>query len=249
MHNTSSPRFLHAVRAIYLVALSAIFTPATAQKASENELTGKQAELTERRRISSERGTANQELAEQRKACYQKLVVTSCLNDARDQHGEKTRDLKRQEEALNDVKRRKAAADRLSAIDKRNSPEAQLSQAQRRGKALEQASQREASRAQRQSNAQAKQAITASQAKDAATSPAASVESAVPSSPEPKGKSRLQPETKVAPAERPGAAGKMERSRQQADSREKAAEMRRAEAVQREAKRKKPASASLPIQD
>ncbi len=234
--------------------------PATAQNApknamqtgSEDTLTTMQAEHNERERIKRERTAATRELDQQRQACYQKLAVTPCLNDARDAHNEKTRDLKRQEVALNDAQRKRAAADRVSALDQRNSPEAQLKRAQDRGKALEATTRREESQATRQKSRESQQMAAASAPSEPATSKRADAKPPEPSrkiEPQPSVTSRPQSAPKVAPEQRAGQAAKMQKSRQQALEREKAAELRRAEAVQREAKRKKPAAAGLPIQD
>lgn len=237
-------RFLFA---IILVALYAVPIIAAAQKSIENTADGKQVEAAERVRIRTERAAAAQALAEQRKACYQKLVVTSCLNDARDVSREKLQDLKRQEIALNDVQRKRAAADRLKAIDQRNSPQTQLNEAQRRGKALETSRKREESQVQRQSDRDAKQ-----REREAAGSQPSKRDTqgaVAPAKPQPTGRPREAPPAKLKPELRPGQAEKMAKNRLQAEQREKAAEMRRVEAVQREAKRKKPAAAGLPIQD
>jgi colicin import membrane protein len=228
--------------AIYLIAACAFSMTATGQNAPQKAIE-KADEQAERTRIKSERAKLNESLAQQRQACYQKLAVTPCLNEARDQNNEKMRDLKRQEVALNDVQRKRAAADRVKALDERNSPEAQLKRAQDRGKAMDAAAKREESRAERQASREAKQA-------QAANVPQAAKEPKPEgASPAPQGKPRQQPAAKLAPEQRPGQAAKMEKSRRQAAEREKAAEMRRAEALQREAKRKKPAAAALPIPD
>ncbi|TAG25540.1 MAG: hypothetical protein EAZ37_12605 [Burkholderiales bacterium] len=237
------PHFSHHLATILLIAVCAINIPAIGQISSQNSKKAQDQALDtqERVRINAERDRLNQELAQQRKACYQKLSVTPCLNAARDQHNEQMRDLKRQEVALNDAKRKSAAADRQRAMDERNSPEAQLKRSQDRGSAMEAASKRQESQAQREADRKAK--LEAANAK-----PAANVKEAKPS-PKPQGKPRSDTEPKLKPEQRPGQAAIMEKNRQQAAEREKAAEMRRAEAMQREAKRKKPAAAPLPIPD
>ena len=234
--------------AIFIVALCAVSTGVRAQKVIENSADIKQIEQTERARIGAERLLATKTLAEQRAACYQKFAVTPCLNEARDVHREKTQDLKRQEVALNDARRKRVAADQLAAIEKRNSPQAQLGVAQRRGKALEATKKREESQAARQDQREAKQRER-SAAAAATSSKISDAKDTVPAKPQPTGKPREVPPAKVKPELRPGQAEKMAKSQQQAAQREKAAEMRRAEAVQREAKRKKPPAAGLPRQD
>lgn len=234
--------------AIFSVALCAVFAPAGAQNVPQvaaQNLTQKAAENVENRvesaRITKERDALKLSLEQQRQACYQKLAVTPCLNDARDQHNEKMRDLKRQEVALNEMQRKAAAADRVRALDQRNSPEVQLKRAQNRGKAMQDATQREDSRAERQASRKAKQDGPASSQK------AAKVPKPEGASQAPQGALRKPPMTKVTPEQRPGQSAKMERGRQQAAAREKAVAERRANAAEREAKRKKPAAAGLPM--
>ena len=244
----SLPSFVLKIIAIFSIALCAVFMPATAQNVPQNaaqSLAQRAAEnaegRAERARIGKERAALNQSLEQQRQACYQKLAVTPCLNDARDQHNEKIRDLKRQEVTLNDMQRKAAAADRVRAIDQRNSPEAQLKRAQDRGKAMQDASKREDSRTERLASREAKQAETANSPK---TTIEPKSEGALPA---PQGKPREQAKAKVAPAQRPGESAKMEKNRQQAAQREKEAAERRAKVAEREAKRKKPPAAGLPM--
>lgn len=217
--------------------------PAIGQNVSQNT-SGKTDEQAERARIKSERVNLSESLAQQRQACYQKLAVTPCLNEARDQHNEKMRDLKRQEVALNDAQRKRAAADRVKALDERNSPEAQLKRSQDRGKAMQAAARREESQAQRQKSREAKQAAAAENAKAASNAPEKEREASVP---QPQAKPRPQAATKVAPDQRPSQAERIEKSRQQAAEREKDAAERKAKAAEREAKRKKPLAAGLPM--
>ncbi len=224
--------------------------PAVGQNVSqnglENALTTMQSEQVERARIKRERTAATQELAAQRQACYQKLAVTPCLNEARDAHNEKARDLKRQDVTLNDVQRKRAAADRVKALDQRNSPQAQLKRAQERGKAIDASARRVESQAQRQKSQQAKiaDAATLAKAKSPSTSP--SKQDGV-LAPQPQGHPRLQQAKKVAPAHIAGQAERSAKSAQQAAQRERAAQSRREKAAQREAKRKKSAAAGLPV--
>jgi colicin import membrane protein len=235
--------FLRYLVTIFLIAVCAMNMPAIGQNASQNNQRAQEQALDtqERTRVNAERVRLNRELAEQRKACYQKLSVTACLNAARDQHNEQMRDLKRQEVALNDAKRKSAAADRQRAMDERNSPEAQLKRAQDRGRAMEAAAKREEGQAQREADRKAKL--------EAANKKPIARPSEAKASPEPKGQPRSLAEPKLKPEQRSGQAAIMEKNRQQSAEREKAADMRRAEALQREAKRKKPAAAPLPLPD
>jgi colicin import membrane protein len=238
---------LPCVAAIIFVASSAASMRASAQNDAQksSEIADEQAE---RERIKSERAKLNDNLKLQREACYQKLAVTSCLNEARDGHNEKMRDLKRQEVALNDVQRKRAAADRVKSLDQRSSPEAQLQRTQERGKAMQDAAKREDSRAARQAAREAKLAEAAKNAetKEAEAKPDMKTTEGTTHA-VPQGKPRQQPAAKAAPDQREGLAGEIEKNRQQAAGREKAAAERRAKAAEREAKRTKPAAAGLPL--
>ena len=223
--------------------------PAIAQNDQEKaatELTGEQAE---RERIQAQRASHDRSLAEQRENCYQKLAVTPCLNEARDTHAEKMRDLRRQEVALNDAKRKRAAADRLRSVEERNSPQAQLAQAQRRGRAMEAAAQREqeqAARASKQASqpANAKPASASTPATSSAVSPDTTAQpqsTAKATEPHQMHAAKPQPKSQAQQPSKPPASG------QPATEREKAAEMRRAKAQEREANRKKPLAEPLPV--
>jgi colicin import membrane protein len=225
---------------IILIANFSIPTLANAQNSPQKK-DERAEEGLERQRIKLERQQLVKNLEAQRQACYQKLAVTPCLNEARDQHNEKIRDLKRQEVALNDVQRKRAAADRVKALEQRNSPEAQLKRAQDRGKAMATATQREESRALKQASREAKLA-------EAEKAPK-TVQEPKPEggAPAPQGKPRKPSAEKLAPSQRPGQAERMEKNRQQAAAREKQLAERRAKAAEREAKRKKPVAAGLPM--
>ena len=235
--------YLPKLIAIIFVATGTIYMPARAQNDAQKaaEIAEEQAE---RGRINSERAQIKENLAQQRQACYQKLAVTPCLNEARDQHSEKLRDLKRQEVALNDVQRKRAAADRVKALDQRTSPEVQLKRTEDRGKAMQDSLKREESRAQRQAEREAKKSAAAKSTQSSNESEPADASASAPA---PQGKPRPQPAANIAPEQRPGQAEKMQKSREQAAQREKEAAERRAQAEEREAKRKKPPAAGLPI--
>jgi colicin import membrane protein len=240
----SRKMWLHA---IYLVALCAVFTPASAQNSSRNTAAAENVavqEAAERQRIASERASLKSAYEAQRQACYQQLAVTPCLTQARDAHNDQMRDLKRQEVALNDVQRKRKAADRVRSIDERNSPQAQLKQAESRGAAMEKAKQRELSSAEKQASRDAKIQAAASKPRSAASTAQSSV-SNLPVLPQ--GKPRAQTEPQLPKNQRPGYAEKIEQNRQAAARREQEAAERRAKMEQREASRKKPAAAGLPV--
>jgi colicin import membrane protein len=226
-----------------LIALCALSSVIWAQNASNIPVKEAQAdaptqlaEQAERERIAKATLSLQAELEQQRQACYQKLAVTPCLNQLRDEHSEQMRDLKRQEVSLNDAKRKQVAADRLRAVDERNSPQAQLAQAERRGRALEASSRREEAARQRQAKLQARQA----QLGQSANTPAPAKEKK-PLLPQAAARApRANTPRVVDPAE-------LERNRQESAQREQAAQARRLALQEREANRKKPPAAPLPI--
>jgi colicin import membrane protein len=236
---------LRMLFAIFLVAFCAALIQAKAQITSKKvEEATEQRE--ERARIAREREALTQALEIARQTCYQNLAVTPCLNEARDTHNEKMRDLKRQEVALNDARRKRAAAERLQAIDERNSPQVQQKIAERRGQSMEAAKQREASLLQSESSRAAKQGLLSGSATASAPAAPAGEDKTSARVRAPQGKPRSQPAAK--PANRLDVA-KIEQSRQQAAQREQDLAKRRAEAQEREAKRKKPAAKPLPLPD
>lgn len=229
--------------AMLFIAFGAVSMPAAAQNNVQMsaELA---AERAERSRISQERAALQKSLAEQREACYQKFAVTPCLNKARDEHNEKTLDLKRQELLLSDAQRKRAAAVRVSAMDERNSPAAQLARAQDRGRALEAAARRDVRQAQRQNEREKKQKALAAQ-------PMRSDEIKLDKDRErlaPQVDRRQQPMAPVAPEQRTGQAQRSLKKAQRSADRERVAQLRRNKAAEREASRKKPPAASLPMQ-
>ncbi len=252
-------RFYTAL-AIFLVALCAVSMPATGQ----NDLKQISNDQAERQRIQAERSAIAQVLAQEIQACYQKFSVAACLNEARDAHNEKERDLKRQEVALVDAQRRLAAADRLRTLDERNSAQAQLDQAQRRGRALEATARRH----ERRSAQQSKRAIQ--QAPSSQAQPHQRTQSTSPEHSTALHSHALETEhplnTIITPSQKiqqeraarlsRDAHGKPVQTAQSKDTqalssasqgRALAAQQRRSKALEREANRKKPAAASLPV--
>lgn len=236
----SSAQLFYA--ALLLIAMYSISMPAIAQNSVQNS-DDVASEQAERLRIGRERSQLKQRLELQRQACYQKLAVTPCLNEARDEHNEKMRDLKRQEVALNDVQRKRAAADRQRAMDERNSPQAQQNLAERRGKAIAASERREASRIARETNRSVK--ITEGASRVAPVLPQdsqASVISSASVSSSPQGKPRAQKPDKSKAID----AAKLARHREQALARETEAARRQKKAQERESSRKKPPAKPLP---
>jgi colicin import membrane protein len=226
--------------AIIFIAASAHSSWAQAQNTTEKTAIAQ--EQIERQRIAKERIEASALYEQQRRACYQQFAVTPCLEQARDSYNELIRDLKRQEVSLNDAKRRRAGADSLRAIENRNSNEAQLAQAQRRGKALDAASQRQARQEAKEQNRQNKEAAASSaQANPVPSSTDVQKDASKPAAPK-RATRESRPATKSAPDP-----ALLERNRAQSAEREKAAQIRREKIKEREAKRSKPPAAPLPI--
>jgi colicin import membrane protein len=242
MHKLQQKSFFNAT---LFIALYAVFITAKCQNHSENQkLTDSEVhqESIERTRIASERASLLSAYEVQRQACYQKLAVNDCLTQARDAHNEQMRDLKRQDVMLNDVQRKRKAAERLRAVDERNSSQAQLNQAERRGRAIEQAKQREISRAERQKSRDEKATEnTVAGQKETILYPLPNLPIPIQSKP------RVQIEPKLPMAQRPEQAEKTAQSQQATAQREQDAAERRAKQQQREANRRKPAAASLPV--
>jgi colicin import membrane protein len=232
-------QFKRWLNAIYLIAVYALFTPATAQNALKNEDTTVpllMQENAQRMRIFSERAALLRGYETQREACYQKLAVTICHTQARDRHNDQMRDLKRQETALNDAGRKRKAADRLKAVEERNSPQAQQQKAESRGLAIQQNQQKALARQEEQREREEK-----------AGKPSAALRSSGSPSTGPVGKLRADPTPKLPPAQRPGQAERSAQSQLDAAEREKKLAERRAKQAQRVAERKKPAASGLAL--
>ena len=233
--------------AIFMIALGSIYTPSIAQISLKNQNSTdlmREQEARQQTRIAGERAELLRAYEAQRAACYQKLVVNDCLAQARDAHNEQMNDLKRQEVALNDVQRKRKAADRLRAIDERNSPEAQLKQAERRGREIEKTKQRETSFAERQKARDEKNAAAPAPSQPNARSAS---EQVLGKPVAPQDQLKAQTEPKLPGAQRAGQAEKMAKSRQAAEKRERQAAERRANAQQKLANPSKPAAAGLPV--
>lgn len=71
----------------------------------------------ERQRIVAERVSAAQRLEDDKAVCYQKFVVTDCLNQAKARHDKNMAHLRQQDIALNNAQRTERAAEKLKSID------------------------------------------------------------------------------------------------------------------------------------
>ena len=112
-----------AATAAFLIAAGPVLAQARLStqlpvRTSDATLAQEQAEID---RINAARQQADAEYARQQAACYQKFAVNNCLSEARDHRRVVVADLKRQEVALNDVKRKRAAADQVLRLEERQS--------------------------------------------------------------------------------------------------------------------------------
>lgn len=78
----------------------------------------------ERARIANERAAAESAFHAEEKACYGKFAVNDCLNAAKAKRRGVVADLRRQEISLNDVERRRRAADKVRELEQRAAAEA-----------------------------------------------------------------------------------------------------------------------------
>ena len=75
----------------------------------------------ERARLRQQRDRVEAEYRAEEKACYGKFGVNDCLSKARGTRRDAVADLRRQEIALNDVQRKRNAAERRRSLDEKNS--------------------------------------------------------------------------------------------------------------------------------
>ena len=92
----------------------------------------------ERERIKVERSQMEAEYSQSLRACYQKLNVNSCKDDAFKIRLQKTNALRYQERVLNDQERKQRSAAALQSIEEKNSLETQTENAERRARSTQQ---------------------------------------------------------------------------------------------------------------
>jgi colicin import membrane protein len=233
--------------AMLIIANYLINTRAIAQNnPSENTQQVMSAEQQERQRIEQERKQVQAEHDAKRVQCYQRLAVTACVNAARDERNTKLSDLKRQEVTLNDLQRKRRAAERVGAMEKQTSPQAQEAQALQRAQAIQGQQQREAEQQRKQKAHQDKLKQASEANPTSSNSPRATLRQPK-SAPAPQGKPRAEREAKLRPSQQPGRAEKIAQSQRAADEREQALLKRRQDMQKRMQDQKKPAAAPLPI--
>ena len=92
----------------------------------------------ERDRIKAERSQMEAEYSNTLRACYQKLNVNACKDDAYKTRLQKSNVLKAQERVLNDQERKQRSAAALQSIEDKNSLENQTESAERRARSSKQ---------------------------------------------------------------------------------------------------------------
>ena len=114
-----------------------LFGTATLASAQDNVAQGLDISA-ERERIKAERSQMEAEYSQSLRACYQKLNVNSCKDDAFKIRLQKTNVLRAQERVLNDQDHKQRGAAALQSIEEKNSLEAQTEDAERRARSAQQ---------------------------------------------------------------------------------------------------------------
>lgn len=119
----------HLLIALALVVLAATGHAQPVEAGKEMSLQAQRARLEESRNQEEARFTAESV------ACYQRFAVTDCLNKAKTRHYASMAVLRRQEVSLNDAERQLKAAEQLSRIEEKSSPQTLQDQADKRAAA------------------------------------------------------------------------------------------------------------------
>jgi hypothetical protein len=189
----------------------------------------------ERKRIADERGALEARFLQQQKACRATFAVTDCIHKAQRERNTALTELRRQEQAINDVERRHRSAEHQKEVEERSSPEARAKAEERRRLAVEEQKEREAraaEKAARRADDEAKKAARGPREPKAPTGPHGA-----------QGAPRA-PQAPKAHGPTPEEAAK---SRAAHEAHIKEAEQHNAHLQERIAKRKKPAASDLPM--
>jgi colicin import membrane protein len=109
-----------AAKATIFIAACAMFHWAGAQNSTENAqaIAARDAqELAERNRIAQERAKATKDYEAAKEACYQQFAVNACLTTARNNYNTQFADLKRQDNSLSDVQRKRRGAEQVQRTE------------------------------------------------------------------------------------------------------------------------------------
>jgi hypothetical protein len=93
---------------------------------------------SERERIKTERSQMESEYSNSLRACYQKIHVNNCKDEAFKIRLQKTNILRAQERVLNDQERKKRSAAALQSLEDKNSLDSQTESAERRARSSQQ---------------------------------------------------------------------------------------------------------------
>jgi colicin import membrane protein len=190
----------------------------------------------ERERLNAERSAAEARFLAAQRECRGKFAVNDCMDKVKRQHNAVIGDLRRQENVLNDMERRRRSAERLQSLDERNSPERQRAAEERRLRAL----QDQQERGERAGEKLGKRAVE--DAQKAQHGPRAPKEPK--GAPQPQGRARA-PHAGAAPSgPTPEEAAK---NRRDYEARVQQAQQHKAQVQQRTASRSRPAASALPI--
>jgi len=118
-------------------ALSLCFVCSTTLHAQESMTQGLDI-ASERERIKTERSQMESEYSNSLRACYQKIHVNNCKDEAFKIRLQKTNVLRAQERVLNDQERKNRSAAALQSIEDKNSLESQTESAERRARGSQQ---------------------------------------------------------------------------------------------------------------
>jgi hypothetical protein len=122
---------------IALTVLVTLFACLPVLQAQENVVQGLDV-ASERERITTERAQMESEYSRSLRACYQKLHVNNCKDEAFKFRLEKTNKLRAQERVLNDQERKQRSAAALQSIEDKNSLDSQTESAERRTRSSQQ---------------------------------------------------------------------------------------------------------------
>lgn len=120
-----------------LSALTLCFVCTSILHAQESLIQGIDVD-SERERIKTERSQMESEYSNSLRACYQKIHVNNCKDEAFKIRLQKTNVLRAQERVLNDQERKKRSAAALQSIEDKNSSESQAESAERRARSSQQ---------------------------------------------------------------------------------------------------------------
>jgi colicin import membrane protein len=82
----------------------------------------------ERKRINTQRTEATTRFETEKSQCYQKFMVTDCINQAKAKFDETQAELRRRETAINNAERKSRGAEKIQSLQDKSSPDSQVNQ-------------------------------------------------------------------------------------------------------------------------